>query len=129
MKSMSTIHVEGTSQETGLSVEGDMGDNSMEYIYNTTTAGILLLGILCIVSVTVQNMLLRKAIEFLTELADKVKNITVDDNKMFEITLKSCCETQEIDILKNALNYLLKEVIAAKLQLYEKKDAGAGKRT
>lgn len=122
MKSMSTIHVEGTSQETGLSVEGDMGDNSMEYIYNTTTAGILLLGILCIVSVTVQNMLLRKVIVApVTELADKVKNITVDDNKMFEITLKSCCETQEIDILKNALNYLLKEVIAAKLQLYEKK--------
>lgn len=122
MKSMSTIHVEGTSQETGLSVEGDMRDNSMEYIYNTTTAGILLLGILCIVSVTVQNMLLRKVIVTpVTELADKVKNITVDDNKMFEITLKSGCETQEIDILKNALNYLLKEVIAAKLQLYEKK--------
>lgn len=122
MKSMSTIHVEGTSQETGLSVEGDMRDNSMEYIYNTTTAGILLLGILCIVSVTVQNMLLRKVIvDPVTELADKVKNITVDDNKMFEITLKSGCETQEIDILKNALNYLLKEVIAAKLQLYEKK--------
>lgn len=122
MKSMSTIHVEGTSQETGLSVEGDMRDNSMEYIYNTTTAGILLLGILCIVSVTVQNMLLRKVIVApVTELADKVKNITVDDNKMFEITLKSGCETQEIDILKNALNYLLKEVIAAKLQLYEKK--------
>lgn len=122
MKSMSTIHVEGTSQETGLSVEGDMRDNSMEYIYNTTTAGILLLGILCIVSVTVQNMLLRKVIVApVTELADKVKNITVDDNKMFEITLKSGCETQEIDILKKALNYLLKEVIAAKLQLYEKK--------
>lgn len=122
MKSMSTIYVEGTSQETGLSVEGDMRDNSMEYIYNTTTAGILLLGILCIVSVTVQNMLLRKVIVTpVTELADKVKNITVDDNKMFEITLKSGCETQEIDILKNALNYLLKEVIAAKLQLYEKK--------
>ena len=93
----------------------------MEYIYNTTTAGILLLGILCIVSVTVQNMLLRKVIVApVTELADKVKNITVDDNKMFEITLKSGCETQEIDILKKALNYLLKEVIAAKLQLYEK---------
>lgn len=122
MKSMSTIHVEGTSQETGLSVEGDMRDNSMEYIYNTTTAGILLLGILCIVSVTVQNMFLRKVIVApVTELADKVKNITVDDNKMFEITLKSGCVTQEIDILKNALNYLLKEVIAAKLQLYEKK--------
>lgn len=122
MKSMSTIHVEGTSKETGLSVEGDMRDNSMEYIYNTTTAGILLLGILCIVSVNVQNMLLRKVIVTpVTELADKVKNITVDDNKMFEITLKSGCETQEIDILKNALNYLLKEVIAAKLQLYEKK--------
>lgn len=122
MKSMSTIHVEGTSQETGLSVEGDMRDNSMEYIYNTTTAGILLLGILYIVSVTVQNMLLRKVIVApVTELADKVKNITVDDNKMFEITLKSGCETQEIDILKKALNYLLKEVIAAKLQLYEKK--------
>lgn len=122
MKSMSTIYVEGTSQETGLSVEGDMRDNSMEYIYNTTTAGILLLGILCIVSVTVQNMLLRKVIVTpVTELADKVKNITVDDNKMFEITLKSGCETQEIDILKNALNYLLKEVIATKLQLYEKK--------
>ena len=122
MKSMSTIHVEGTSQETGLSVEGDMRDNSMEYIYNTTTAGILLLGILCIVSVNVQNMLLRKVIVApVTELADKVKNITVDDNKMFEITLKSGCETQEIDILKKALNYLLKETIAAKLQLYEKK--------
>lgn len=122
MKSMSTIHIEATSQETGLSMEGDMRDNSMEYIYNTTTAGILLLGILCIVSVTVQNMLLRKVIVApVTELADKVKNITVDDNKMFEITLKSGCETQEIDILKNALNYLLKEVIAAKLQLYEKK--------
>ena len=122
MKSVSTIHVKGTSQETGLSVEGDMRDNSMEYIYNTTTAGILLLGILCIVSVTVQNMLLRKVIVApVTELADKVKNITVDDNKIFEITLKSGCETQEIDILKNALNYLLKEVIAAKLQLYEKK--------
>lgn len=117
-----TITISGSLGETGLVAEGEIKESILKYMHRTTVVSIVLLSIMCIASVMIQYYILRKTVILpVTALADEAKDIADGSRKTDEIHIQEGAFLREIDTLQKALNYLLREVFAAKIKLYEKK--------
>lgn len=116
------IEVQESTATAGLSIAGSITVSALKFWQKSTSVSILLLILLCVCSIMVQYRILRRVVvNPVMELADAVKNTAEDGGGIEEIKITESAFTQEIYTLQKALNYLLGEVISARLLLYEKK--------
>ncbi len=103
----------------GLSLSGYFTIDYFEIIKNNMIILILGIGMLCVASIFLQNLLLHKlVIAPITELAAVVKDAHEDIER---ISVEENARTEELYVLQKTLNDLFKEVVTARMQLYERK--------
>ncbi len=114
-----TITVQQSSEQSGLSYDGYITVSALEFMQKST---FISMALLCVGSMLVQYLILRGAVvKPVSRLSDAVKNMAEESADIGQMKIEEDASAEEIYTLQFTLNYLLREVISARLQLYEKK--------
>lgn len=111
------VRFEGISAGGGLLLDACFNVGYLEIQKQNIFVIMAMVGLVCIMSLLIQNFILNKAvIRPVTELSETVKDAK---EEVEQIVIQENAETEEVFILQSTLNHLFREVISARLQLYE----------
>lgn len=111
------VRFEGIPAGGGLLLDACFKVGYLEIQKQNIFVIMVMVGLVCIMSLLVQNFILNKAvIRPVTELSEAVKNAK---EEVEHIMIQENAGTEEVFILQSTLNHLFREVISARLQLYE----------
>ncbi len=116
------IKIEGASSGTELKFEGYITVEMLEFLKQSTFASVLMLVLVSVGSIVAQHLILGRAVvRPVTELSQAVKNAADKGGNIEHLEITVDAETEEIYTLQTVLDYLLHEVLSARLQLYKHK--------
>lgn len=116
------IKLESPSSGAALTFECYIRVETLEFARKNTFTGIVLLALVSVGSILVQHLLLgREVVKPVSDLSMAVKNAADEGGSIEHLVIRADAESEEIYTLQTVLNYLLREVLSARLQLYQNK--------